>query len=45
MRLYGTVSLKVFGHLRFALTDSEPMFELVLADLASLIGLQYPLPG
>jgi len=43
--LYGTVSLEVFGHMRFALTDSEPLFELVLADLASLISLQYPLPG
>jgi AcrR family transcriptional regulator len=43
--LYGTVSLEVFGHLRFALKDSTAMFELMLKDLASMLGLQYPLPG
>jgi AcrR family transcriptional regulator len=43
--LYGTVSLEVFGHLRFALKDSAPMFELVLKDLASMVCLQYPLAG
>lgn len=43
--LYGTVSLEVFGHLRFALDDSAPMFELMLTDLASMLGLAYPLPG
>jgi len=43
--LYGTVSLEVFGHLKFALDDSGPMFELMLADLASMIGLTYPLPA
>jgi len=41
--LYGTVSLEVFGHLRFALSDPSPMFELMLAELAPMIGLQYPL--
>jgi AcrR family transcriptional regulator len=41
--LYGTVSLEVFGHLRFALDDPSPMFELMLADLAPLVGLAYPL--
>jgi len=40
--LYGTVSLEVFGHLKFALGDSAPMFELMLADLAAMIGLKYP---
>jgi AcrR family transcriptional regulator len=40
--LYGTVSLEVFGHLQFALDDPGPMFELMLADLAPLVGLQYP---
>jgi AcrR family transcriptional regulator len=40
--LYGTVSLEVFGHLRFALDDPSPMFELMLADLAPLVGLEYP---
>jgi AcrR family transcriptional regulator len=43
--LYGTVSLEVFGHLRFALDDASPMFELMLAELAPMIGLRYPLPG
>jgi AcrR family transcriptional regulator len=41
--LYGSVSLEVFGHLRFALDDPSPMFELMLADLAPLVGLEYPL--
>lgn len=41
--LYGTVSLEVFGHLKFALEDASPMFELMLADLAPMIGLEYPL--
>ena len=42
--LYGAVSMEVFGHLGFALDDPEPMFELTLADLARLVGLEYPLP-
>jgi AcrR family transcriptional regulator len=41
-RLYGTLSLEVFGHLGFALDDAEPMFELMLVDTAPLIGLEYP---
>ncbi len=43
--LYGTVSLEAFGHMRFALDDPSPMFELMLADLAPMIGLSYPLAG
>ena len=43
--LYGTVSLEVFGHLRFALADAEPMFEMVLTDMAPMIGLKYPPPA
>jgi AcrR family transcriptional regulator len=43
--LYGTVSLEAFGHMRFALDDASPMFELMLADLAPMVGLQYPLDG
>ena len=42
--LYGAVAMEVFGHLRFALTDPAPMFEITLGDLASLVGLRYPLP-
>jgi AcrR family transcriptional regulator len=44
VRLYGMVSLEVFGHLGFALDDAAPMFEITLAELAGLVGLEYPLP-
>jgi AcrR family transcriptional regulator len=43
VRLYGAVSLEAFGHLKFALDDASPMFELMLTDLASILGLRYPL--
>ena len=43
--LYGTVSLEAFGHMKFALDDASPMFELMLSDLAPLVGLPYPLPA
>jgi AcrR family transcriptional regulator len=43
--LYGTVSLEVFGHMHFALDDPAPMFELMLADMAEMIGLDYPPPS
>ena len=43
--LYGAVAMEVFGHMSFALADPAPMFELTLGDLASLVGLRYPLPG
>ena len=42
--LYGAVAMEVFGHMSFALEDAAPMFELTLGDLASLVGLRYPLP-
>ena len=45
VQLYGTVSLEVFGHLRFALDDAAPLFEMMLADVAVMIGLEYPPPG
>jgi hypothetical protein len=41
--LYGAVSLETFGHLKFALDDASPMFELTLSDLSPMVGLQYPL--
>jgi AcrR family transcriptional regulator len=41
--LYGAVAMEVFGHMRFALEDPAPMFEITLGDLAALIGLDYPL--
>jgi AcrR family transcriptional regulator len=43
--LYGAVSMEVFGHLGFALDDPAPMFEYTLADLARMVGLEYPLPA
>jgi AcrR family transcriptional regulator len=43
--LYGAVAMEVFGHMRFALEDAAPMFEITLGDLAALVGLRYPLPG
>jgi AcrR family transcriptional regulator len=45
VRLYGIVSLEVFGHLGFALDDAEPMFEIMLAETAPLLGLEYPAPS
>ena len=42
--LYGAVAMEVFGHIRFALEDAAPMFEMTLGDLAALVGLSYPLP-
>ena len=41
--LYGAVAMEVFGHMKFALEDSAPMFEFTLGDLAALVGLRYPL--
>jgi AcrR family transcriptional regulator len=40
--LYGAVAMEAFGHLGFALADPAPMFEYTLADLARLVGLEYP---
>lgn len=33
VRLYGAVTIEVFGHLGFALADPGPMFEAMLADM------------
>ena len=41
VRLYGMVSLEVFGHLHFALDDAAAMFEITLSELAGLTGLEY----
>jgi AcrR family transcriptional regulator len=43
--LYGAVAMEVFGHMRFALEDPAPMFEITLGDLAALVGLSYPPPA
>ncbi|MCD0448073.1 TetR/AcrR family transcriptional regulator [Actinocorallia sp. API 0066] len=39
VRLHGAVSLEVFGHLDFALTDIEPFFELGVVEIAARLGL------
>jgi len=39
--LYGAVAMEVFGHMRFALDDPAPMFELTLSDLTARVGLRY----
>jgi AcrR family transcriptional regulator len=39
IRLYGVVSMEVFGHLGFALDDVEPMFEVELKGLAEQLDL------
>lgn len=38
VRLYGMVAMEVFGHLKFALTDGEALFEVELADLGRKLG-------
>jgi len=40
-KMYGAVSMEVFGHLGFALDDPAPMFDLTLAELAADLGLEY----
>ena len=45
VRLYGIVSMEVFGHLGFALDDAEPMFEITLGELARLVNVTYPPPS
>ncbi|MBT2208511.1 MULTISPECIES: TetR/AcrR family transcriptional regulator [Actinomadura] len=44
IRLQGSVSLEVFGHLDFALDDAAPMFELMLSEIAGVLGLTYTPP-
>ena len=45
IRLYGMVAMEVFGHLAFALTDAEAMFETELAGLGDLLGLHAEHPA
>ena len=46
IRLYGLVCMEIFGHLRFALHDAQPMFEAELRSLAEVLGVgpEYPPP-
>jgi len=39
IRLYGMVTMEVFGHLNFAFSDVEPMFLAELADLGRRLGV------
>jgi hypothetical protein len=39
IRLYGMVCMEVFGHLRFALDDPQPMFEAELRSLGAVLGV------
>lgn len=41
IRLQGFVTLEVFDHMAFAVRDATPMFELMLADMAPALGLEY----
>jgi AcrR family transcriptional regulator len=47
IRLYGMVCMEIFGHLRFALEDAEPMFEAELRALGERLGIaaDYRPPG
>jgi AcrR family transcriptional regulator len=38
-RIYGLVTMEVFGHLTFALADAEPAFMTELAQIGRLMGL------
>lgn len=38
IRLYGSVCMEAFGHLKFAVDDAEPIFEAELRSLAALLG-------
>lgn len=45
IRLYGTVAMEVFGHLKFAVMDAGPVFEGELRDLAGRLGFPYRPPA
>lgn len=45
IRLYGTVAMEVFGHLRFAVVDAGPVFEAELSDLAGKLGVRDRMPA
>jgi AcrR family transcriptional regulator len=43
--LYGLVTMDVFGHLGWALTDTEPFFEHELAQFCTKLGIDYTPPA
>lgn len=42
--LYGLVTMDVFGHLGWALSDTEPFFEYELSQLCAKLGIDYSPP-
>jgi AcrR family transcriptional regulator len=44
VNLYGLVTMDVFGHLGWALTDSEPFFEYELSQVCAKLGVDYRPP-
>jgi hypothetical protein len=44
-RLYGIITMEVFGHLGWALEDVEPLFERELDGLCQLTHVTYTPPG
>lgn len=40
VRLYGLVTIEVFGHVHFIFDDAEPLFEAELKDLSRIVGLE-----
>lgn len=44
VRLYGLVTMEVFGHVKFLLDDAEALFEAELADLAKTLGVTLESP-
>jgi len=43
-RLYGLITMEVFGHLTFALSDAEPAFMTELAQIGCVLGLKDAVP-
>lgn len=39
VRLYGAVTMEAFGHVKFAMQDAYPLFELELRGLAEMLGI------
>jgi hypothetical protein len=42
IRLYGLVAMEVFGHLQWAVTEVEPLFELELASFLAQLRAEVP---
>lgn len=40
VKLYGAVTMEVFGHLKFATDDGGPLFELTMREICSTLGIE-----